>query len=201
VLCVSRLLSYKNVDAVVAAFEQLPDARLDAVGTGPEQARLEAVAGPNVAILGRAHDGELAWLYANRAAAVSASYEDFGLTPIDAAAYGKPSAVLRAGGFLDTVLEGETGAFFDDPIPAAMAGALDRLLTTDCDGSRIAAHAATFGEVRFNAHLRAVVADGLCALIGGYRDDGDPVIPIIATLTLAARAPKLLGYRPGDDLY
>lgn len=163
VLCVSRLLSYKNVDAVVAAFEQLPDERLVVVGGGPERARLEALAGPNVSMLGRVDDGELAWLYANCAAAVSASYEDFGLTPIEAAAYGKPSAVLRAGGFLDTVIEGATGAFFDRPTPEEVTLAIARLLTTDWDGSHIAAHAATFGGAGFAARLRAIAVDELRA--------------------------------------
>ena len=49
-----------------------------------------------------------------RTCLVAASYEDFGLTPLEAAAFGKPTAALRFGGFLDTVSEGETGVFFDD---------------------------------------------------------------------------------------
>lgn len=128
VLCVSRLLSYKNVDAVVSAFKNLPGACLVVVGEGPEQARLTRMAGSNVSLLGRVDDAELAWLYANCAGVVSASYEDFGLTAVEAASCGKPVAVLRAGGFLDTVVERETGMFFDGPVGVEVAEALTRML-------------------------------------------------------------------------
>ncbi len=46
---------------------------------------------------------------------MAASYEDFGLTPVEAMMFGKPSVVLRYGGFLETVIDGETGVFFDEP--------------------------------------------------------------------------------------
>ena len=63
-----------------------------------------------------------AWRVSSRAL-IAASYEDFGLTPIEAAVSGKPSIVLRWGGFLDTVVEDSTGVFFDRPEPAAIAAA------------------------------------------------------------------------------
>ena len=103
-LCVSRLLSYKNVNAVVEAFEELPQKRLVLVGDGPERDALGRTHGSNVSLLGRVDDTELAWLYANCAGVVCASYEDFGLTALEAAACGKPVVALRAGGFLDTVV-------------------------------------------------------------------------------------------------
>jgi glycosyltransferase involved in cell wall biosynthesis len=117
VLCTSRLLAYKNVDAVIAAFEVLPSARLVIVGDGPESRRLQALAGPNVRFLGRVTDGELRWLYSQCEGLVAAAFEDFGLTPIEAAICGKPTAALRAGGFLDTVVDGQTGVFFDTLTP------------------------------------------------------------------------------------
>ena len=58
---------------------------------------------------------------------MAASYEDFGLTPVEAAAFGKPTAALRWGGFLDTIVEGTTGVFFDEPEPQLIAEAVDRL--------------------------------------------------------------------------
>lgn len=149
VLCVSRLLAYKNVDAVVAAFEQLRNARLVVVGNGPERSRLEALAGGNVSFLGQVDDAELAWLYANCAGTVSASYEDFGLTPLEAAAYGKPSAVLRAGGFLDTVVAEETGMLFDKPEADAVAGAVRRLIERDWADAGLQAYAARFSGTAF----------------------------------------------------
>ena len=63
-------------------------------------------------------DAQLRWLYANCRALVAASHEDFGLTPLEAASFGKPTAALRWGGFLDTIDEGRNGIFFDEPTPA-----------------------------------------------------------------------------------
>lgn len=133
VLCVSRLLSYKNVGAVVSAFGELPETRLVVVGEGPERAALENMAGPNVALLGEVDNAELAWLYANCAGVVCASYEDYGLTAVEAASCGKPVAALRAGGFLDTVVDGENGLFFESPSPAAIADAVARVLAFTWD--------------------------------------------------------------------
>ena len=156
-LCVSRLLAYKNVDAVSSAFKQLPDSRLVVVGTGPEKDRLEAAAGFNVALLGRVEDAELGWLYSNCAGVVAAAHEDFGLTPVEAAQCGKPVAALRSGGFLDTVVEGKTGVFFDKPDPSSIASAIRGLLKHPWDRESIEGHAGTFVESRFADRLTAAI--------------------------------------------
>ena len=159
VLCVSRLLPYKNVDAVVRAFERLPGERLVVVGSGPEARRLAAEAPPNVRFLSELADDELRWLYGACAAHVSASYEDFGLTPLEAASFGRPSAVLRFGGFLDTVVEGVTGTFFDEPKPEPIRAAVVELLHTSWDDAALRGHADRFSEPRFVERLRSIVAD------------------------------------------
>ena len=60
-------------------------------------------------MVGEVSDAGLRWLYANSTGLVAASYEDFGLTPLEAASFGLPTAALRWGGFLDTIVEGVTG--------------------------------------------------------------------------------------------
>jgi glycosyltransferase involved in cell wall biosynthesis len=157
VLCVSRLLAYKNVQAVSTAFEELPNNRLVIVGSGPEKTRLEAMAGTNVALLGRVDDAQLAWLYSNCAGVVAAAHEDFGLTPVEAASCGKPVAALRAGGFLDTVVEGKTGVFFDAPDAPSIASAVRGLLERPWDSASIEVHAGSFVESSFAGRLKAVV--------------------------------------------
>lgn len=161
VLCVSRLLPYKNLGAVVESFSSLANARLVIVGSGPDEGRLRAQAGPNVTLLGAVDDAQLRWLYGACAAVVAASYEDFGLTPVEGAAFGKPSAVLRFGGFLDTVREGATGRFFDRPTPAAIGAALTEVLAGPWDPAELRAHAETFAEARFIERLRAIVDEEL----------------------------------------
>ncbi len=158
VLCVSRLLPYKNVAAVTEAFSLLPELRLVVVGTGPEQTRIAAGAPPNVTLLGRVDDPGLRWLYASCLGLVAASYEDFGLTPVEAAAFGRPTAALRWGGFHDTIEEGTTGLFFDHPVPDEIAGAVARLGGSSWDAATIVAHAGRFSAERFIARIREVLA-------------------------------------------
>lgn len=159
VLCVSRLLPYKNVDAVVRAFEALPDERLVVVGSGPDEQRLRALAGANVSLLGRVADPQLRWLYRASSALVAASYEDFGLTPLEAATFGKPGVVLRWGGFLDTVDEGTTGVFFDEPRAELIRRSVTELRAAAWDEEAIRRHAARFSEEWFVTRIREVVHD------------------------------------------
>lgn len=168
-LIVARLLAYKNVGAVVDAFAALAGERLVVVGTGPETARLRRLGGPNVAFVGQAHDDELRWLYANCTAVISAGYEDYGLTPIEAASFGRPAVVLAAGGFLDTVVEGETGVFFEEPCAAAVAGAVREVLATSWSEAAVKAHAGHFGEAAFWRRLRQVVLGEKPVLMGDGR--------------------------------
>jgi glycosyltransferase involved in cell wall biosynthesis len=158
-LCVSRLLPYKNVDAVVEAFAGLPAERLVVVGGGPDAGRLRGLAGSNVTFLERVSDDQLRWLYASCSGLLAASHEDFGLTPIEAAAFGKPAAVLRWGGFLDTVEEGRTGLFFDRADAGAVRDAVRELVANRWDGDLLREHADSFSERRFAARLREIVAE------------------------------------------
>lgn len=157
-LCVSRLLSYKNVAAVARAFAGLPAERLVVVGEGPEASRLRASAPPNVVFTGAVAEPELRWLYAESRGLVAASYEDFGLTPLEAAAFGKPTAALRFGGYLDTVEDGRTGVFFDTPDAAAILRAVQTLAAESWDAESLRRHAEGFSEARFAARLRELVA-------------------------------------------
>jgi len=162
-LTVSRLLPYKNVDAVATAFRGLPHERLVVVGSGPEEPRLRREAPPNVTFTGPVADDELRWLFASSRGLVAASYEDFGLTPVEAAAFGRPTAALRFGGYLDTVREGETGTFFDAPEPAAIRHAVERLGRETWDEAAVRAHGERFSEPRFVARLREIVAEEAAA--------------------------------------
>jgi glycosyltransferase involved in cell wall biosynthesis len=125
-----RLVPYKRVDLVVEAFNRtgLP---LLVIGDGPERARLEAMARPNVRFLGRCGAAEAAgWLETCRAY-VYAGVEDFGIAPLEAMAAGAPVIAYGAGGLLDSVrclATGETrptGLLFPEQTPASLAAALE----------------------------------------------------------------------------
>lgn len=157
-LCVSRLMAYKNVGAIVAA-AKLADRPLVVVGQGPEEASLRSSAPPHVRFVGQVSDARLRWYYSNCAGVVAASYEDYGLTPLEGATFGKPAAVLRWGGFVDTVAEGETGIFFDQPEPTSIARALVELGRASWSPTVLQAHAARYGEERFRQRLQEIVAE------------------------------------------
>ena len=160
-LSVARLMPYKNVDAVVAAFAQLPKERLVIAGDGPEGRRLRAKATENVRFIGLADDAELRWLYANCRALLSAGFEAYPLTPIEAAAFGKPTLALREGGSVDVVVEGVTGEFFDKADAAAVVDAIRRFDGRRYDGTDFECLWERHRESTFIAGLRTFVEQEL----------------------------------------
>ncbi|HZQ15473.1 MAG TPA: glycosyltransferase [Gaiellaceae bacterium] len=166
-LTVARLLPYKHVLDTVEAFRQLPARRLVVVGDGPQRPALEAALPPNVTLLTEVGDDRLRWLYASCSGLVSASREDFGLTPVEAASFGKPVAALRFGGHLDTVVDGRTGVYFDTPTTGAIADAVHELERRSWDAAAIREHARAFGEQRFGERMRELVARVSASARGG----------------------------------
>jgi glycosyltransferase involved in cell wall biosynthesis len=156
-LTVSRLLPYKNVDAVVSAMSLRPNRSLVVVGAGPERTRLRQMAPGNVLFLENLPHGQMRWLYENCSCLVAASHEDFGLTPLEAAAHGKPSVVLGAGGYLDTMLEAETAVFFDSPTAENVASAIDNAAERTWDSATLQARAQVFSEDAFVTRIRQVI--------------------------------------------
>lgn len=151
VLTVARGRGYKNTAVVEEAVSGLRGERLVVVGG----AGTDAPAPDGVRRLGVVSDSELRWLYANARALVSASHEDFGLTPLEANAFGTPVVVLRAGGFLDTLDEGVSGVFFDRPQVEDVRAALREL--PDLDPVAVRRHAARYSPERFAVRLAEVV--------------------------------------------
>ena len=128
-LAASRLVPYKNVQAIVETFKLLPDERLVVAGDGPEAERLRRIAGPNVRFVGFVEDGELRRLMRRAAAFIFAAEEDFGIVPVEAQGEGTPVICLGRGGVLETVrvdCEAPTGIFFDRVDPQAIAESVRR---------------------------------------------------------------------------
>ncbi len=159
-LCISRLLPYKNVDKVMRAFHST-DRKLVVVGSGPQEGELNALSQDNIRMVKDLSDAQIRWLYKHCRGLVAASYEDFGLTPLEAASYGKPSAVLRWGGFLDTVAEGQTGVYFDEPEPVLIRRAVVALDDRDWPAGVMDDHLDQFSEQRFAGALHKAVDEAL----------------------------------------
>ncbi|MFQ6173044.1 glycosyltransferase [Oryzobacter sp. R7] len=152
-LVVSRLLPYKNVDVVVEAVRGT-DHRLVVVGAGPGRDALLATRPDNVRLVSGLSDPQVRWVYAHSRTLVAPSIEDYGLSPLEAAVFGRPSLTLRAGGYLDTVVEGVTGLHVDAADPALVRAGLDEVEAHPFDPDALRAHAARFGEAGFAARLQ-----------------------------------------------
>lgn len=155
-LVVSRLLPYKNVDRVIEACRGA-DERLVVVGRGPLLEELRVDLPGNVRILPGLDDSELRWCYAHAQALVAASHEDYGLSPLEAGAFGKPVLALRAGGYLDTVAEGVNGYFFDVPDATEIRRTIVRIRDYPLPEERIRSHLEKFSEARFIRDLQHIV--------------------------------------------
>jgi glycosyltransferase involved in cell wall biosynthesis len=150
-ITVGRGRGYKNVEQLVEAFAGLPAERLVVVGARPR-----GELPPNVTVLRRVSDAELRWLYGSARALVSVSHEDFGLTPVEANMFGTPALLLRAGGFVDSLAEGVSGSFIDDPTPAGIRSAV-RSFPTNWDAAAIREHAKGFSLDAFLHRLERAV--------------------------------------------
>ncbi len=155
-LIVGRLIPYKRVDLAVQAFNKLGKP-LIVVGDGRDRARLEAMAGPTITFAGRLPDDEVADLRQRCRAFLFPGVDDFGIAPVETMAAGRPVIAFAAGGALDTVVEGETGLFFRDPTPEALAAAVEQFEALQFDSGRIRRHAEQFGRPVFERQMAAFV--------------------------------------------
>jgi glycosyltransferase involved in cell wall biosynthesis len=125
-LIVSRLVSYKRIDLAIKTFNKLK-LPLKIIGTGAEMNRLKRMAGPTIKFLGNLTDKELVRYYSDCRALVFPGIEDFGLTVLEAQSFGKPIIAFKAGGALETIIEGKTGIFFDKPTVESLAKTIQKL--------------------------------------------------------------------------
>lgn len=153
-LIISRLIPYKRIDLAVEAFNRtgLP---LVIAGDGRDRARLETLARPNVRFLGRVSDAERLELMAHCKAFVFPGAEDFGITPLEANAAGRPVIAYGAGGALDTVVEGLNGTLFHEPTAEALESCMRCFDASAFDPQKIRAHAEKFDTRVFQAALQA----------------------------------------------
>jgi len=159
-LVVSRLQSYKRIDLAVEAFTRL-SRPLVVIGDGPDRPALERMAGPTVRFLGRQPDSEVNRYYAGCRGVIFPGEEDFGIVPLEANAAGRPVVAYRAGGALDTVIEGVTGVFFSPQTPEALAQAVEECDRRSWSVADLRRHAEGFGENFFQQRVKFLVSEAL----------------------------------------
>lgn len=161
VLAFSRLIPYKRLDLAIAAADRV-GVPLVLAGAGPHEAALREAAGRAsvpVHLAGRVSDARLRQLYRAASAFVFPALEDFGIVAVEAQACGTPVVALAAGGSLDTVEDGVTGALAPTQDAGAFADALEAVLRRGGHPEACVAHAARFSAEAFAARAGAWIRD------------------------------------------
>ena len=167
-LIVSRLIPYKRIDLAVQAATRL-GLPLKIGGTGRDLDRLRALAGPTVEFLGYVPDDQLPDLMARCRAFLFPGLEDFGITPVQAQAAGRPVIAYGGGGALDTVIPGSTGEWFDSLSVESLMGVMGRFDADAYDVRAIRANAERFDRQVFHRQLADYLARAQAAFKGGQR--------------------------------
>jgi glycosyltransferase involved in cell wall biosynthesis len=161
-LIVSGLVAYKQIDSAVRAFTRC-GRRLIIAGEGPEYRRLKAAAGGNITFLGRVSDADLRELYARSRALVLPGEEDFGLTPVEALASGKPVVALGRGGVLESV-PASGGVFYKSASDECLEAAIERFesIETQFQPAALQAHARLFSPAEFACRMAPILEADVC---------------------------------------
>lgn len=157
-LTVSRLVPYKRTALLIKVANKLKFP-LTIVGEGPEEKHLKQIAGPTVTFLGKVGDEELPALYANAKALLFPVHEDAGIVPLESQACGTPVIALKKGGTLDTVVENETGVFFEEQTEESLIDAIERFEGMQFDESMIREHAKKFSSTKFREMFAEIVEE------------------------------------------
>ncbi|MBZ0310434.1 MAG: glycosyltransferase [Anaerolineae bacterium] len=156
-LSLGRLIPYKRVDLIVEACTRL-NLPLKVGGTGRDRERLESLAGPTVEFLGYVPESDLPDLFARCRAFVFPGLEDFGITPVQAQAAGRPVIAYGAGGALDTVIPGKTGVLFYEQSVEALMNTLQNFDDGLFNPEEIRRHALRFDSRVFEQQITDLVA-------------------------------------------
>jgi glycosyltransferase involved in cell wall biosynthesis len=154
-----RLIPYKRLDLAVDAFTQL-GLPLKIFGDGRDREALAKAAGPTVQLLGRVSEAEREQLFARCRAFVFPGEEDFGITPLEAMAGGRPVIAYAAGGALDSVIDGVTGRFFGEQTVPALMASVQASQHDRYDPAAIRRHAEGFGRDVFMRRMREAIENG-----------------------------------------
>jgi len=157
-LIVSALTPFKKIDLAVQAFNKV-GRKLVIIGDGAQRKTLESMAKDNIEFLGRKDDAVVREYMQNCRALIFPGEEDFGITPVEAMAAGKPVLAYGMGGVLESVQAGKSGEFFEEPTVDSLLKGLTRLMVHEkhYDHKKIRAIAERFDEAEFEAKIRKVV--------------------------------------------
>ncbi len=156
-LIISRLMPYKRIDLAIEACNQL-QLSLVIIGSGRDENRLKRIAGPSIRFMGRLSDQEVLYYYAHCRALILPGEEDFGITPLEAQASGRPVIAYAAGGALASVIDNVTGTFFHKQTVESLMEVLASFDEQRYDPQTIYNHALEFDQPRFRRRIQQFIA-------------------------------------------
>jgi glycosyltransferase involved in cell wall biosynthesis len=168
-LVVAALVPYKKIDIAVEAFNKLGK-KLIVIGEGSEKERLMKIAKKNISFLGAQPDDVLKSHYSRCRAFIFPGVEDFGITPLEAQASGRPVIAFKKGGALETIKEGETGLFFNEQSSESLIQAVEDFeqKTDQFKPEACRKNAEKFGEKRFRKEIKEYLIEKYPALFAGF---------------------------------
>lgn len=159
-LVVSRLVRHKKIDLAINACHQL-GLKLVVVGQGRDKKTLtnlkHQLKDPNIVFTGKVSAKKLLELYQNCQALICPQVEDFGLTPLEAQACGKPVIALKKGGITETVINGKTGIFFERQSVKSLVSALQKFKTQKFNKDDCIQNAHQFSTQKFMLNFKKVI--------------------------------------------
>lgn len=155
-LIVGRMKEYKNFPLVIEAFNKI-GLPLFVIGDGPILPKLMRIAKGNIHFLGNVDDDSLRNYYQRAQALIFPQLEDFGLTPIEANACGTPVLAYKAGGVLESVIDGKTGLFFDEQSSEAIIDVIHKFKGYKFNKSALVKNAKRFDRKKFEKNIKEFI--------------------------------------------
>jgi len=169
-IVVSRLEPYKKVALAIEACNKLKK-KLIVIGEGSEMPHLKEISGDTISLLGWQSEKDMYQYLQKAKAFIFPADEDFGITPVEAMAAGKPVIGLKKGGALETIMDGKTGIFFAEATPDSLAKAIeefeknsDKIKPSDCR-----AQAEKFSKEAFKTNLKKIIDQEYSSYLERYK--------------------------------
>lgn len=156
-LIISRIVGGKGIDLAIKTAIRL-GIKLKIAGSPSgyymEYKKLQKLSKNNIEFLGHVTDLEVARLYASsKAFLVLSTDEDFGMTPVESMRAGTPVIAFRGGGYLESVVEGKTGVFFNEPTVESLSEAIRKFEKMRFNPEDCITQAKKFSKERFKKEI------------------------------------------------